>query len=136
MKEVEVQVHHSSQNKLFRSLCTHNDSIDESQRPGVYRIPCECGLVYIGETSRNLSKRLKEHNTNCKKAELDKSAVAKHAWTYDYHIKWYEANILAMDSHRFSCKMRESIEIEKHNTIDQDGKPPDSMWRALFNMQN
>ena len=93
-------------------------------------------MVYIGETGRNLSKRLKEHKTNCKKAKLDKSAVAKHAWTYDHHIKWDEVNILAIDSHRFSCKMRESIEIEKHNMIDQEGKPLDSMWCALFNVQN
>jgi predicted GIY-YIG superfamily endonuclease len=52
--------------------------VNESQKPGVYRIPCECGLVYIGETGRNLSVRLKEHKTNCEKAEQDKSAVAKH----------------------------------------------------------
>ncbi len=136
LKEVGVQVYHSSQNKLCRSLCTHKDSVDESQKPGVYRIPCECGFVYIAETGRNLSKRLKEHKTNCEKAELDKSAVAKHAWTYDHRIKWDEANILAMDSYRFSRKMRESIEIEKHNTIDQEDKPLDSMWRALFNVQN
>ncbi len=86
--------------------------------------------------NRNLSKRLKEHNTNCEKAELHKSAAAKHAWTYDHRIKWDEANILAIDSHKFSRKMRESIEIEKHNTIDQEGKPLDSTWRALFNVQN
>ena len=85
LKEVGVQVYHSSQNKLFRSLCTHKDSVDESQEPGVYRIPSECGLVYIGETDRSLW-RLKEHKTNCEKAELDKSAVAKHAWTYDHRI--------------------------------------------------
>ncbi len=42
--------------------------------------------------------RLKKHKTNCEKAELDKSAVAKHAWTYDHRIKWDEANILAIDS--------------------------------------
>ena len=47
-----------------------------------------------------------------------------------------EATILAIDSHKFSRKMRESIEIEKHNTIDQEGKPLDSTWRALFNVQN
>ena len=69
-------------------------------------------------------------------AELDTSAGAKHAWTYDHRIKWDEANILAIDSHRFSRKMRESIEIEKHNTIDQEGKLLDSTWRALFNVQN
>ena len=70
---------------------------------------------------------------NCSLLRLKKH---KHAWTYDHRIKWDEANILAIDSHRFSRKMRESIEIEKHNTIDQEGKPLDSTWRALFNVQN
>ena len=85
---------------------------------------------------RNLSLRLKEHKTNCEKAELEKSAVAKHSWTNDHRIKWNEASILATESHKFSRKMRESIEIEKHSTIDQEGKPLDSTWRALFTMQN
>ena len=53
-KEAGIQLYHSSENKLFRSLCTHKDSVNEFQKPGVYRIPCECGLVYIGETGRNL----------------------------------------------------------------------------------
>ena len=56
--------------------------------------------------------------------------MAKHAWTYDHRIKRDEANILAFDSHRFCRKMKESIELEKHNTIDQEGKPLDSTWRA------
>ena len=30
----------------------------------------------------------------------------------------------------------ESIEIEKHGNIDQQGKPLDSTWRALFTMGN
>ena len=92
--------------------------------------------VYIGETGRNLSLRLKEHKTNCEKAKLEKSAVAKHTWTNDHRIKWNEASILATESHKFSRKMRESIEIEKHSTIDQEGKPLDSTWRAPLTMQN
>jgi predicted GIY-YIG superfamily endonuclease len=75
--------------------CTHKDNVNESQKPGVYRIPCECGLVYIGETGRNLSVRLKEHKTNCETAKQDKSAVAKHTWTYDHRIKWDEATKLS-----------------------------------------
>ena len=106
-------LYHSSENKLFRALCTHKDTVNEFRKPGVYRIPCECGLIYIGETGRNLSLRLKEHKTN-----------------------WNEASILATESHKFSLKMRESIEIEKHSTIDQEGKPLDSTWRALFTAQN
>ena len=69
------------------------------------------------KTGRNLSLRLKEHKTNCEKAELEKSAVAKHSWTNDHRIKWNEASILATESHKFSRKMRESIEIEKHTTF-------------------
>jgi hypothetical protein len=29
--------------------------------PGVYRIPCECGRVYTGQTDRSVDIRLKEH---------------------------------------------------------------------------
>ena len=43
--------------------------------------------------------------------------------TNDHRIKWTEATILAIDNHKFSRKMRESIEIEKDSTIDQEGKP-------------
>jgi hypothetical protein len=58
--EAGIKVYHSSENKLFRALCTHKDNVNESHKPGVYRIPCECGQVYNGETGRrNLSIRLK-----------------------------------------------------------------------------
>ena len=136
LKEAGIQVYHSSEDKLFRSLCTHKDSVNEFQKPGVYCIPCECGLVYIGENGWNLSLPLKEHQTNCEKAELEKSAVAKHSWTNDHRIKCNEASIVPTESRKFSRKMRESIEIEKHSPIDQEGKPLDSTWRALFTMRN
>ena len=55
LKEAGIQLYHSSENKLFRALCTHKDTVNEFQKPGVHRIPCECGLVYVGETGRNLS---------------------------------------------------------------------------------
>ena len=126
MKEACTRVDHSSEGKLFRSLCTHKDSVNEFQKPGVYRIPRGCGLVYIGETGRNLSLRLKEHKANCEKAELEMSAVAKHSWTNDHRMKWNKASILATESHKFSRKIRESIEIEKHSTIDEEGKLQDS----------
>jgi hypothetical protein len=36
--EAGIKVYHSSENKLFRALCTHKDNVNESQKPGVYRI--------------------------------------------------------------------------------------------------
>ena len=42
-------------------------------------------------------------------------------------------SILANDKYTDSRKMRESIEIYKHETIDQEGKLLNSTWCALFN---
>ena len=41
LKEAGIQLYYFSENKLFRSLCTHKDS-NEFQKPGVYRI---CQIV-------------------------------------------------------------------------------------------
>ena len=88
----------------------------------------------LAEISHYVLKNI--YKTNCEKAELEISAVAKHSWTNDHRIKWNEATILAIDNHKFSRKIRESIEIEKHSTIDQEDKPLDSTWRALFTVAN
>ena len=49
LKEVGIQVHHSTNNKLFHAFCTHNDGIDDLQKPGAFCISFECCLVYIEE---------------------------------------------------------------------------------------
>ena len=50
--EAGIQVYHSSEDKLFRSLCTHKDRVNKFQKPGVYCIPCECVVWFtLGETS-------------------------------------------------------------------------------------
>ncbi|XP_038052349.1 uncharacterized protein LOC119725058 [Patiria miniata] len=50
LRQAGVKVYHSSGNKLQGSLHTHKDNQDSSSKAGVYRIPCECVKVYIGET--------------------------------------------------------------------------------------
>ena len=62
LKEVGIQLYHSSENKLFRSLCTHKDSVNEFQKPGVYRIPCECVwyiLVKLAEICHYVLKNIR-----------------------------------------------------------------------------
>ena len=44
--------------------------------------------AYIGETTRQLETRLKEHRDDCRKQNLQSSAVADHAWTAHCPIKW------------------------------------------------
>jgi hypothetical protein len=47
--------------------------------PGVYRILCECGRVYIGQTGRSMDIRLKEHQRHIRLQHPDKSVVAEHS---------------------------------------------------------
>ena len=44
-------------------LVRPKDVVDPAKQDGVvYRIPCECGKVYIGETGRPIQDRIKEHD--------------------------------------------------------------------------
>ena len=71
---------------------------DEEKQSGVvYRIPCSCGKVYLGETRRRLETRLKEHKDVCRKGELEKS---EHAWTHHHAIKWEETSVMDRASRR------------------------------------
>ena len=119
--------------QIFKTL---NSKILETQNKRAERNSLFSSRSKNSRSCHQSSLARKVYKTNCEKAELEKSAVAKHSWTNDHRIKWNEASILATESHKFSRKMRESIEIEKHSTIDQEGNPLDSTWLALFTMQN
>ena len=60
----------------------------------VYRIPCSCGKEYIGETKRALGTHLKEHQTATRRVEVERSAIAEHAWEEQHRPAWDETTIL------------------------------------------
>jgi hypothetical protein len=55
--------------------------------PGIYSIPCECGKVYIGQSSRSVHIRIKEHKRHIRLAQTEKSAVAELSMNQDHKIK-------------------------------------------------
>ncbi len=72
----------TSKQHLSRTLRSHltkvKDSISKSSI--VYSISCTCGKLYIGEQTRRLEKRVKEHQDACKRVDEKVSAIAEHAW--------------------------------------------------------
>jgi hypothetical protein len=50
--------------------------------PGMYSITCECGRVYIGQTGRSITTRVKKHSWHIQLGHPEKSAVAKHRLTH------------------------------------------------------
>jgi hypothetical protein len=90
--------------------------------PGVYRIPCECGRVYIGQTGRSVDVRLKEHQWHIRLEHLDKSAVAEHSIDQGHRIQFHNASLLATKTRYMDRIVREAFEIELHPyNIDREG---------------
>ena len=71
--------------KMHQLVSSHKDKANVS-KPGVYRIPLECGEVHIGETGRNFTTRQKEHLDCCRKGQVEKSSIAKHEWEKDHRF--------------------------------------------------
>ena len=54
---------------------------------------------------------IKEHEDGCKKGTMEKSAIAKHAWTNNHTIKWNETTVLDQAKRRKELLMKEALHI-------------------------
>ena len=86
------------------------DTLEPTKQDGVvYKIRCECGKVYIGETGRAMQDRIKEHNRDKQLARTQTSAVSEHAKFIDRDPHWY------------TRRVKEAIHIRLHpNNINRD----------------
>ena len=99
LKGFNIRTAFQATNTLKRNLVHPKDPIDPNNRTDlVYKIPCEdCQIVYIGQTSRQLQVRKKEHQrcTNIKinnqqrlrQLERD-SAIALHSIAEGHNINF------------------------------------------------
>ena len=103
----------------------------------IYKVPCSCGKAYIGETTRRLETRLKEHKDACRKQLTDKSAIAEHAWNSHCPIKWEEASVLDHARNSPDLMIKEAIHIQTtpmDRLINRDkGAEIPGCWVATIN---
>ena len=79
------------------------------------------------------SLRLKEHKAHGRRGECDKSAIIKHSTDSDHVIDWQSAEIIAPEKHWYTRRIREAIEIHKHDTVPQDiGYFISSIWHPIL----
>ena len=71
-----------------------------------------CGKVYIGETGRQLKKRMSEHKTACKYMKGEGSAIAEHCISCSCAPQWGQVRSLAMEQNQMKRKIREALEIK------------------------
>ena len=126
--------------RTLRSMLT---KVKDTLPPGkqsnvVYRIPCSCGQVYIGETKRRLEMRLKEHRDACERGMMEKSAVAEHVWEHHHPIHWEETTVLD-HGRRQELLMKEALHIQMtpvEERFNRDGglEVP-GCWTAVMRRQ-
>jgi len=85
-------------NKLNRFIKTYKDPLPTVNHSNVlYKICCEnCTASYVGQTSRQLTTRVKEHKSNINRPFESLSVVSQHRLE-GHEFKWDEVKILDED---------------------------------------
>lgn len=107
--------------KIKNMICNHKYTDNSKGCVGVYKIPCSCPSSYIGETSRPLKTRLREHEGDVKNKN-PKSAVASHLIQNKNHIINFDsASLIFHETRYFHRIFMESLYIQKsEHTMNRD----------------
>jgi hypothetical protein len=121
-------------NRISRVLSRHNRSVGLPPKkisgflrpvkdnlglrtPGVYRIPCGCGSVYIVQTGRSVDARLKEHQRHIRLEHPNKSAMAEHSVDLGHHIQFHNTSILATDTQYMVASLGRPLKLSSITTV-------------------
>jgi hypothetical protein len=109
--------------------------IDSIEKPGIYKIKCDnCECTYIGQTTRKLTERIKEH----RRFNSSNTALTKHLRDKNHSISLQNAEMLHFESNQKRLDLLESyyIKIEKsknHSCLNGDeGPAPNSLVCKLL----
>ena len=111
-----------SDTTLRSHLVRPKDTVDPAKQDGVvYKIPCECGKVYIGETGRSMHERIKEHDRDIRLARTQSSGVLEHSNATGHYPLWDEVKFIDRDPHWYTRRVKEAIHIRLHpDNINRD----------------
>jgi hypothetical protein len=116
-----VNAYHKPMNTIRSMLVHPKDKTPDSNKCGViYKISCpECEDTYIGETSRAMDVRLKEHQRT--RGKTPPTAVGDHIKKHDHDIDMDHVQIIGREEQFWNRKIREAIEIKtQHPSLNRD----------------
>ena len=87
LKLLGFNVAFSYHNTIGRNLICNSPDYKEGI---VYKIPCGCGKIYIGQSGKSLEKRISQHKYSIR-SDNERSAVNVHARNCNFPMKWKES---------------------------------------------
>ena len=139
MKSHGISCSHKPFQKLRDLLVHPKDKLKPLEQSGViYKVPCkQCDSVYVGETGRVLSVRIKEHESEVSKVsnsrrftrlsssqatqEHWKSALTDHVMVHNHIINFEDVKVLDKASEKNLRLIKEAVYIRAHNnTVNRD----------------
>lgn len=86
----------------------------------VYKVPRNCGWVYIGATKRALETRVKKHKPDTRRGELKKSAIAQHASSHHQWVHWDEVVVSIDAVNNTTLLIKEALHPpHRHREVDE-----------------
>ena len=135
LEQQGIRIVFKSEQTLQSHLVRPKATVDPAKQDGVdYRIPGECGKVYIGETGRPMPERVKEHSSDIRLACTQTSAISEHT----HYSIWNEIKFIDQDPHWYTCRVKEAIHTRLHpNNINRDNEIeiPEA-WMPAINKHN
>ncbi|CAG9569802.1 unnamed protein product [Danaus chrysippus] len=133
LKKVSIKTIYKPHKKVSQFLRPIKSNIP-LQQAGVYKLDCDCGLSYIGQTKRSIGTRVREHISDVRNRRASKSAVCEHALDKPGHyIRFDKPQILAREDRYIPRLIREAIEIKKHPNFNrEDGWNLSNTWDPLL----
>ena len=124
LQQQGVRTVFKSDTTLRSHLVRPKGALEPTKHDGVvYKIPCECSKVYIGETGRAMQDKIKEHDRDihAQLACAQTSAVSEHANETGHLPIWKEVKFIDRDPHWYTRRVKEAIHIRLHpNNINRD----------------
>ena len=118
LNNVNTSLIFTYKNKLANNFCS-NKPKKALTNYGVYEIPCkDCDQIYVGESARDLDKRIKEHRNDIKNGN-ENNAVFVHLKKFDHPIDFENAKIVYPSSSVRRRHIIESALIEKYKSTNE-----------------
>ena len=103
----------------------------------VYKIPCSCGRSYIGQTSRPIKVRIKEHMKNIEKREVTRSNLCCHVLENNHNVNWGSVKILHRETNwKKRCLLESAAMQLEGNTLSTPSVELNVLYKSVIENLN